>query len=230
MVSKSTSILLAVAVVAVSAVAIIGLGYAYTASTENSGNTTAVKYITLTPNEGSGESWSSSYTGAFDNPVKYNTVNNGGTITYTVNTEQIVDIDGDGNGTDNGILLGTAKIVIAPETGGTVPAFKFSVARTAGTMTGTYKIAYSTSENSGYNYRSFSFDNASTSIINYYASGDGDAVTNGANAGTFSAGTTEVYVKLFYVVGANPEGSTTLSNVTPLSGVTFQFKAEVPEA
>ena len=69
----------AVAVIMLCAVAIIGVGYAYTAQTNNSGNDVTSEYITLT------QSGEGKYKFANDLYVYYNTVNTGvDETTYTL--------------------------------------------------------------------------------------------------------------------------------------------------
>ena len=206
MVSKSTSILMAIGIVAVAAVAIIGLGYAYTATTDNTDNTSAVTYITLSQSD---------YDGVFNGAVKYNTVTTSTGTTKTFDTEQLQTIFD----STKAISLGTASFTVAQT--GTASDYNFSVQKTAGTMTGTFYIKTTIGGVSTIRL----FDSSAT---NYYSSAAGhDAVTSAPGSLAVDDAVTSITVEMF--VAAMPDPTANAEVVKPLNGVTFQFKAIVPE-
>lgn len=201
MVSKSTSILMAVAIVAVAAVAIIGIGYAYTASTDNTSNTSSVTYMTLSQG---------SYTGSFNGGVVYNTVTTASGTTKTFDSSQITAIGETGL---SGICLGTANLTVAQT--GTVSDYKFSVSNT-GTMTGTFYIGIQVGGGAEV-VRSYT-----ANATNFYSTADGTgAITAIGSAATIDDEVTSIVVKMY--VNAMPEPAANAEVVKPLNGVTFQF-------
>lgn len=207
MVSKSTSILLAVAVVAVSAVAIIGLGYAYTASTENSGNTTTSKYITLNQ---------ATYADNFDGRITYSTSNNGTNVTYTL--DGAVELGDSGT---SGVLLGSTTVQVVRTNAN--ETFKFSVSKFSGDMTGTFWIGIQV-QGSDEQFRPFTV--GSENYYHLYVNNDEiakhAAVTDAGNADAIS-NSPDITVK-FYITGLN-SATTAPTEVQPLNNVTFKFTA-----
>jgi len=217
MVSKSTSILLAVAVVVVGAIAIVGLGYAYTASTDNSGNTSEVSYITLTQDD-------ADYANAFNGSVKYDTKtyyeNSQVKTTYTFNTDQLKVLYGN----VKGVELGSVIITVA-KTGNT-DNIKFSVANTSDSgLTGTFYIGIQAGTGAEV-IREFNSTQNTENFLKTIAGDDHTAVTDMGQADSTSE--TTITVKLY--CSEMPEPTEGAAIVKPLNGVTFQFKATVPEA
>ena len=78
---NNKKVMLSLVMVAIIAVAAVGIGYAYTASTSNTGNTVSTEYITVYP---SNDGTAVEYTGAIHTNIQWNTVNNAGTVGYTL--------------------------------------------------------------------------------------------------------------------------------------------------
>ena len=205
--------MLAVAIIAIGAVAIIGVAYAYTASTDNTGNTSGSEYITLSQGNTVGD-----YTGAFDVTVKYDTVTavTGEpatvTTTYTLAAGQTSEII---TGV-NAVCLGEKTITVNATNGAN---YIFSVGqKTTNGMSGTFYIGITA--DAGENIRAFT---TTTGTANYYKTGnDHETVTVKANASPIPKATGSIVVKLYYVP--------TTYDVQPLTNVTFEFKAEVVTA
>ena len=222
MVSKSSSILMAIGIVAVAAVAIIGLGYAYTASTDNEGNTSVAKYITL--NQGNVQGVS--YTGAFDNAIKFDTVTGSSGTTYSLNQDQFVTIiDNDGLTPDvKAASLGSLTINVTKTTNNE-DNFKFSVQKIGnGTMSGTFYISIAVN---GSNAVVRQFDAANENFYQSISNDDHTAATTKNSATNVAAGTTTTIVVTMYVSAM--DNVTNPDNAKPLNDVTFRFKADVPE-
>lgn len=182
------------------AAATIGVAYGYWATTQNTDNTSDEAYIIITP------SGPSAYTGAFSSTIKYDTVNDSGTITYSLSDGQTTEITV-GSDEIECVKLGELTIGITQQ-GGPV-AFDFTMTRVSGTMTGTFYVGVSTSTDgtnwSAYTYQAFtsnSFDNLSSSTVS-------------------------MKVALFVDSAFQPDSNAT--PVNPLDNVTFRFKAESVE-
>ena len=222
MVSKSTSILLAVAVVAVSAVAIIGLGYAYTASTDNTDNTSGATYITLSQG-----AQASDYTGAFNGTVKFNTVSNApGSVKYTFDSTQITPIGG--YTTVSALSLGTHTITVTP-TNTNNASYNFSVTDNSASsdvdaikMNGTFYIKITAGGVS-------SIRAYTPGAVNYYDTADSHtAATEEPATKLIESTVTTIEVELFVATLDAPVSPADI--VKPLEGVTFTFTAYAPTA
>lgn len=206
MVSKSSSILMAIGIVAVAAVAIIGLGYAYTATTENTDNSSAAKYITLSQGD---------YDGVFNGAVKYDTVTTSTGTTKTFNTEQLREIL---TGV-NAISLGSATLTVA-QTGG-ASDYNFYVKNTSGTMSGTFYVGITVGGQE--KIRAYT-----PGAENYYSSASGDSAVTSAPA-TLAVGSSVTSITVTMYVSAMTAPTENADVVLPLNDVTFQFRAIVPE-
>ena len=93
---NNKKIMLSLAMVAVIAVAAVGIGFAYTATTSNTGNTAGVEYYKIGVNTGAGaiSTTSDDYIGSFTSGITYDTMNTGGTITYTIDGTPMTNISG----------------------------------------------------------------------------------------------------------------------------------------
>lgn len=213
--------ILAVAVIAVCAIAIIGVGYAYTATTQNSDNTSTVKYIEL--NQGTtGDAYVSGYTAG----ITYNTVNTAPNVTsYTINNEEEL------NGLTNvkAVKLGTVVVNVVKSTGNT-DAFKFSVKNIDDPNDTTDKI---TLGDNGKLYVGFILNNEAATtekvreytinVDNYYdtTTTAGSAATDKNAAATINP--TKITVNLYYAPNNDGAAPGTLE---PLKNVDFVFTAE----
>lgn len=220
MANKNTNMILAVAVIAVCAIAIIGVGYAYTATTENTGNDSSVKYITLSQ----GDNTSARYANAFDKEITYDTktVADGNTVktTFTLSPNQAVSSFAVTDVT--AVKLGEVEINTSKLN--TTDGFKFSVTNTE-TMSGTFYIGIKVGTGSEI-IRAYTPGSS-----NYYQTtpDDHSAVTAGTNASIISSGSTTVdKITVSMYLGVNPSTAPTTPNDKPLQNVTFTFTAEAP--
>ena len=223
MVSRNTSILLAVAIIAIGAVAIIGVAYAYTASTDNTGNTSGDEYIIL--------SQGGSYTGAFNGNVKYDTITNSTGTTYEISSDQFKQILSSeqmgGGAAVYATCLGTKDITVTGYNNAT--NFKFSVSQkeTDG-MTGTYYIGIKVG-NGDEQIRAFT---STTGTANYYKEtsngdhGDVPLFANGTAIDAVDDGSVTITVKLYLTTIS---GSALLTT-PPLNNVAFEFKTQTVTA
>ena len=218
--------ILAVAVIAVCAIAIIGVGYAYTATTENTGNDSSVKYITLTQGKNStAAEAAATYANAFDKEITYDTktavVGNIVTTTYTLTAGQAVDpapITGLSLVKLGEVQINTSKV-------NTKDGFKFFVTN-GDTMTGTFYIGIDVGTDK-------TLREYTSKANNYYKTGtDNGAVTEDtatSNVTVISSGSATVdtiTVSMYYSAPAEPPAS---PNNKPLQDVTFTFTAVAVE-
>lgn len=222
MVSKSSSILMAIGIVAVAAVAIIGLGYAYTASTQNADNDAIAGYLLLTQTD---------YDHGFeDNKVAYNTSNPDGTnVTYTfagtvesngsaVSANQLknaVETDKvyyhtavtENEFGDKVYELGNSLFTLTSTQLGNIPAYSIKV-ETTGLETTYYK--YYLTVNSGVDF--YPLVNSTATVIPV------------ASPGTTSD---EITIHLYVASNANVVAALNSAVTTPLADTTFTVTAEV---
>lgn len=178
----------------------IAVGYAFYGNATNSGNTTDPQYLTVTPQG------TNAYSNAFSKMLQYDTVNDHGTITFTLCDDQITEITVSETDRDV-VLLGELQIVI--EQTNITEDYTFSIVDTAGTMTGTFYTAISTSEDDE-TYSSWTYGS--------YTIGTGSSydVDSGIE-----------YIKLRLYVDASFQTPGTALAVKPMNDVTFTLTATV---
>lgn len=76
-----------IATVALIALVAVGIGYAYTASTENSENDVGSEYLVITPTTGDAQV----YSGSFDENIAYDTVKVAGFVNYSLSGAATID-------------------------------------------------------------------------------------------------------------------------------------------
>jgi len=218
MANKNTNMILAVAVIAVCAIAIIGVGYAYTATTENTGNDSSVKYITLTQGDTTAK-----YANAFDKEITYDTkravVNDTVTTTYTLTPGQAETSFAVSGVT--AVKLGVVEINTSKVN--TKDGFKFSVTN-EGTMNGTFYIGIKVGDSEII--RAYT-----PGSPNYYqtTSDDHSTVTEDTNASIISPGSATVdKITVSMYLGVPPSTAPTSPNDKPLNDVKFIFTATAP--
>jgi len=200
-------IVAAAAIVAL-ALALVGTGYAltYTGTTTNTGNTVTSTYIQVGAN---------AYTNSFDKEVYYDTNNDAGTITYTLNTSTpgyAAASTVDSSITVPTVKIGTVTLTIT-ETADAAGAFDdYTLAITHDkAITGDYWIGYKIGD-AAYAYSTF-------------ATGAGAGFTTAAITG---AASTTVVIDLY--IGVSTSGTTTAPSATPVNDVIFSYVATATAA
>lgn len=216
--NKARKMFAAVVVIMLCAVAIVGIGYAYNASTTNSGNTATSEYVTLTQ-IANGES-QGQYTFTNDNQkIYYNTnttSNDGGTTvvtTYTLDNERTV------NTSYKAVVLGKSFKIQATQTGGTYENMTCTVTKTAGSVSfnGEWKILLHVTT------KDDSLADQEQWIV-YDGSEFSSTFTIYKNSTSEPTGYNLAAVEVYFgYVANNPP--TTAPNATPLNGVSFAFTA-----
>ena len=115
--SRKVSLFATIAVIALVAV---GIGFAYTAATNNTGNNVTSEYIVALP---STDGSSAAYTGAITENIEYNTVNTGGTVTYSLTNP----VSGEGQ-VGGYQLVDTFYVIVKPNGVTSAKDFKLTVA------------------------------------------------------------------------------------------------------
>lgn len=211
MVSKSSSILMAIGIVAVAAVAIIGLGYAYTASSTNTGNELDASYLTVSQ---------TAYADGFeDNAVVFNTSKTGAeTVTYTLSGTASKST----GAAIAGIELGTTPTsgyYVSGEGGKIIYELgsnAYTIEKTGMDSMPTYSLKFKTTAGT-----------LDTSHYNFYVSvGDSKYYAFTGTEITIATGLTDTSATV-HLYMANGEIGPTSASQKPMTGVTFVLTAEV---
>jgi hypothetical protein len=191
MVTKSTAVLLAIAVVAVAAVSIVGVAYAYTASTENSSNTSSAEFVTLSQDN---------YTWGETN-VKYNTttkkVGNNIDFIYTLmNADGTAKAGAITNVTNTyGVKIGNDDLLKATATTGLNGPFKLAVELDANFNTGwSFIILFDKGANGDDRYQWVEFNYSNSAWAPTYHGYNGQVVNTGIWLVKDTSYTTSLYV------------------------------------
>ena len=190
---------LIISMFAVIGIAIIGIGFALqTAEVQNESNTNVPSYLIITPQG------VNAYSGGFSNTIALNTVNDNGTITFTVCDEQISQITVAGV-QKNTVLLG--EMLFNIEQTNMEKDYTFLMNDTSGTMVGTFYVGLCTSE-----------DNASYSSWEYTTYSSGTGINS-------SVGSTTEWVKVALYIDATFQEDGGPLATSPLDDVIFTFTA-----
>lgn len=197
---KKRRIAFIVPILAILLISTIGVGYAVWGDVHNTSNTTDAQYITVTPQG------ATAYSEAFNKTLEFNTENRNGTITYTLCSEQLTEITVSETN-HNAVLLGELLLRIQ-QTGGSED-YSLMINNIAGTMTGTFYTAISTSEDNS-TYSSWTYAN--------YTIGTGSS---------FNVDDSIEYIKLRLYVDSSFQSPGGSLATMPLNGVTFRIMTEV---
>ena len=202
-----TKIMAAVAVIVMCAAGLVGAGYAYTASTQNAGNSVESEYVVLS------QSGTGAYNFVDDQHVYYNTVNTAAdTTTYLLGNTTTI------NGYDV-IKLGATFTIEAVQDANTTEADMLcKITFTAGTvhLVDGYVLMFKTVNN---NVTEYSVYTAEGTWVN---SDNGFNIADNAGASYY-----DTTVEVFYGY-ANGSAPSTQPHNTPLEGVTVTFTVEKP--
>ena len=202
----------------------VGIGYAYTAITENSGNNATSEYLVVTPSDGADPAYSDS----FDKEIAYDTVKISGKVKYSITTSEQVTLDG-----NKVAEIGTIYIIV-DQTKTKATTYDFNFMATSGTIDTThfvYKV--STKTGSGANAGAAQTAAAAASAtINSYVAATGMTISGA----TVTASTPYTCYILTLYAGLSTDGSTIVDEVQVadaslplpvelLNNVTFTFKA-----
>ncbi|MBE6524796.1 MAG: hypothetical protein E7Z65_08035 [Thermoplasmata archaeon] len=203
-----------IATIAVIALVAVGVGYAYTAITNNEGNTTTVEYVTLTQN-GTG---AYQFVNAEDNEIYFDTVGKSTGIEYSLTDES------DYNHIVPGarvIKMGNSFDILTAKVGGTNEDLTCQFTTTGFTVNDGWKIYMIVAGNEDDNYHTFTmstnnvWDNDSKFTINW-------------NSGASKYDNITVSVYLGYTA-ASETATVSTAPVNPLTSAKIEFKVTEAE-
>lgn len=190
---------LIIPVFAIIMVSLMGIAYAIqTADVQNTDNTTLPEYAIVTPQG------VHAYSGGFSNGIALDTENRNGTITYTISDGQTSDITV--SGVDREVIL-LGEMLFNIDQTNMDEDYVFTMTDVAGTMTGTFYMGISTSE-----------DNDTFSAWSYasYVIGTGSS---------FDVDNEIEWVKVRLYVDSSFQTDGGPLAASPLNSVTFQITA-----
>ena len=196
---KKRKLLLILPSIAVILVCATSIGYAIYGDVLNTSNDTEPNYVIVTPQG------ANAYSDAFTKTLEYDTENRNGTITYILSEDQITEITVATVDHDV-VILGEIMLNIAQTGGG--DDYALTICDTSGTMTGTFYVGISTSE-----------DNDTYSSWSY------SAYTIGTGA-SFDVDDSIEYIKLRLFVDSSFQTEGPLAT-TPLQNVTFRIASVI---
>lgn len=194
---------LIIPVFAIIMVSLMGIAYAIqTADVQNTDNTTLPEYTVITPQG------IHAYSGGFSNNIRLDTENRNGTVTFSIAQDQITQITVSQEEKDV-VLLG--ELLFNVEQTNMSEDYIFSMNNIAGTMTGTFYMGISTSE-----------DNDTFSAWEYkaYAIGTGSS---------FDVDNEIEWVNVRLYVDSSFQTSGGSLATSPLQNVTFKISATVED-
>lgn len=119
-----------VATIVVIALLAVGIGYAYTASTQNSDNDVGSEYLTIVPTSNGS---TQIYSGSFDKAIAYDTVKIAGATQYSITDSMVENITVAQQTTRELCKVGTLYLIIDQQHSEATD-YDFSMTKTAGTM------------------------------------------------------------------------------------------------
>ena len=216
-----------IATIAAIALVAVGIGYAYTAMTENSGNTVSSTYMVVTPNAAATGETDGAYTGNLsDYNITYSTKNIAGTVTYELASDSDnapLKYKTSGNtvasttaaGSIKMFKIGEQKITLAPATGTDLPnyiKFNLTLKANAGTMNTTdYDFYYAFAK---YSNSSVTEDGSAVSVFGTAM----DHLTLG--------GSTATDYEIYLYAALKSESPASAPSAQVITGATFVYTIE----